>query len=398
MNNYTDNNAIINVLGTLYKHPELIEQEDKYFFDIDDYTSQFHKVIFSSIYNLKLNGLHKISTVDIEMYLEKTPNLYATYEQGKGTAFLESVSEVIDVAKFDYYYMRVKKFTLLRRLYSCGVDVSSFYDPNEILDQNKITKQENWFEFTSLEEMANQISDSIQRVIDTSVTSTLRAGCQAGEGLKELIARMKDSPEIGIPMYGDVKNTIYRGARLKKFYLCSAPTGAGKTRKMIADSCMFSMDEIYEQGKWQHIGSKQPTLVITTELEPEEVQTMLTAFVSNVSEGHILNADFRDGEEARIEYAIEQIEKAPLWIEQLSDFSLRDIENTIRRYVREHGVKYVAFDYIMTSMKILEEITKRSGGVKLREDQILLMMSMRLKDLCNELGIFIESATQISGE
>ena len=52
----------------------------------------------------------------------------------------------------------------------------------------------------------------------------------------------------------------------------------------------------------------------------------------------------------------------------------------------------------MTSMKILEEITKRSGGVKLREDQILLMMSMRLKDLCNELGIFIESATQISGE
>lgn len=114
-----------------------------------------------------------------------------------------------------------------------------------------------------------------------------------------------------------------------------------KTRKMIADACMFAMDEIYENGKWQHLGSKQPSLVITTELEPEEVQTMMTAFVANVTEGHILNADFKDGEEARIEYAIQQIEKAPLWIEQLSDFSLRDIENTIRRYVRENGVKYI---------------------------------------------------------
>ncbi len=228
MSNYIDNNAIINVLGTIYKHPELIEQEDKYFFDVDDYVSSFHRVIFTAIYNLKLNGLHKISTIDIEMYLEKTPSLYATYEQGKGSSFLEKVSEVVDLNKFDYYYSRIKKFTLLRRLYDYGVDsVVKFYDPNEIIDQKKINLQEQWFEQTSLEEMANQISDNIQQIIDDSVTSTLRVGCQAGEGLKDLIARMKASPEIGIPMYGEVKNTIYRGARLKKFYLCSAPTGAG---------------------------------------------------------------------------------------------------------------------------------------------------------------------------
>lgn len=49
-------------------------------------------------------------------------------------------------------------------------------------------------------------------------------------------------------------------------------------------------------------------------------------------------------------------------------------------------------------MKILEEITKRSGGVKLREDNILFMISIRLKDLCNELGVFIMSATQLNGD
>lgn len=55
-------------------------------------------------------------------------------------------------------------------------------------------------------------------------------------------------------------------------------------------------------------------------------------------------------------------------------------------------------DYIHTSLKILEEITRRSGGVKLREDNILFMLSTRLKDICNQYGVFIMSATQLNGD
>ena len=80
----------------------------------------------------------------------------------------------------------------------------------------------------------------------------------------------------------------------------------------------------------------------------------------------------------------------------MPDFSLQDIEDRIRRNIRDHDVKYVCHDYIHTSIKILEEITRRSGGVKLREDNILFMLAIRLKDLCNEYGIFIISATQLN--
>ena len=48
-------------------------------------------------------------------------------------------------------------------------------------------------------------------------------------------------------------------------------------------------------------------------------------------------------------------------------------------------------------MKILEEITRKSGGVKLREDNILFMLSNKLKDICNQYGVFILSATQLNG-
>lgn len=49
-------------------------------------------------------------------------------------------------------------------------------------------------------------------------------------------------------------------------------------------------------------------------------------------------------------------------------------------------------------MKILEEITRRSGGVKLREDNILFMLSNKIKDICNEYGVFIMSATQLNAD
>ena len=49
-------------------------------------------------------------------------------------------------------------------------------------------------------------------------------------------------------------------------------------------------------------------------------------------------------------------------------------------------------------MKILEEVTRRSGGVRLREANILFMLSIKLKDICNINDVFIFSATQLNGD
>ena len=57
-----------------------------------------------------------------------------------------------------------------------------------------------------------------------------------------------------------------------------------------------------------------------------------------------------------------------------------------------------AVDNADTAVKILEEITKRSGGVRLREDNILFMLSARLKDICVKYNVFMMSATQLNGD
>lgn len=179
----------------------------------------------------------------------------------------------------------------------------------------------------------------------------------------------------------------------------SAGTGVGKTRSMIADACFIACSKIYDENfGWIKCGTQEPVLFITTEQELEEIQTMMLAFLSNVNEEHILNGEYVEDEEKRVNEAIEILEKAPLFVEELPDFSLKDVEDKIKKNIREHDVKYIFHDYIHTSLKILEEITRRSGGIKLREDNVLFMLSTRLKDLCNKYGVFIMSATQLNGD
>ena len=171
------------------------------------------------------------------------------------------------------------------------------------------------------------------------------------------------------------------------------------TRANVADACNFACNKIYDETfGWISNGKKNPTLFIATEQDLEEIQTLMLAFISNVNEAHILDGEYEEGEEERVRKAAEIIADSPLYVKECPDFSIKDIENTIKKEIREHDVSYIVFDYLQTSMKILEEITRRSGGVRLREDNILFMFSSRLKDMCNLYGVFIITGTQLSAE
>ena len=396
--NYVDTMSIMQVIGCVYKDPQLLEIEDKYKIAEYDFENDFHKIVVGAIYKIHELGAKQISLESISDFLSTRPKHEAIYKNQKGEEWLLKVVENASLATFDYYYARMKKMTLLRMYEAHGVDVSDIYDPNNILDIKKKQFQEEQLDNLSTEQIADLIDKKIEDIRSQYVDEDLDESYQAGEGAEDLIDKFKEHPEVGIPMYGPLINTVTRGARLKKFYLRSAATGVGKTRSMIADACYFACDEIYDENfGWIKNGIAQPTLFITTEQELEEIQTMMMAFISNVNEDHILNGLYEPGEEDRVRRAAAILSRAPLYIEELPDFSLQDVENKIKKGIREYNIKYVCHDYIHTSMKILEEITRKSGGVKLREDNILFMLSTRLKDLCNKYGVFILSATQLNG-
>ena len=401
MSKYVDIPSIVQVIGAIYNNPSLLDEDDKYFFNEEDFTEEFHKILFGSIYNLHALWAKEISLNAIEDYLEQRPKKLAIYKSNKGPEYLQKLSQSTQLAAFDYYYGRMKKMTLMRMYHEvAGLDLSWLYDTDNILDLKKKQAQEDWLDNTTIEEIADLIDKKITDIRLTYADNAQGSLVNAGDGALELLERLKETPELGYPLYGPLINTVSRGARLKKFYLRSAATGVGKTRSMIADVCSIACDKIYssEQKAWISNGTKEPAMFITTEQELDEIQTMMIAFLSDVDEEHIINGEYFVGEWERVTYAANLLKKCPLYVEQLPDFSLKDIENTIKRGIRDHGVRYIFFDYIHSSMKILGEISSKAGVKGLREDNILFMISIRLKDLCNQYGVFIMTATQLNAD
>ena len=395
---YVDTTSVMQVIGCVFNNPEILDITDKYTIVDEDFSDQFHKTVFGAIYKIHELGAKKITLENISDFLSSRPKSAALYKQNKGEEWLLKVSEMCMASAFDYYYGRLKKFSLLRAYDNYGVDISDIYDIDNILDTQKKQLQEDQLDNSTLEQIADRVEGKIEEIRLQYVDDSFGEAQHASEGIYDLIEKFKKHPEVGVPLYGPLINTVTRGARLKKFYLRSAATGIGKTRSMIADCCYIGCNKIYDENfGWIGSGPSEPTLFITTEQELEEIQTMMLAFLSNVNEEHILNGEYLEGEEERVLQAAKLLENSPIYVEELPDFSLKDVEDKIKKNIREHDVKYVFHDYIHTSLKILEEITRRSGGVKLREDNILFMLSTRLKDICNKYGVFIMSATQLNG-
>lgn len=397
---YVDPTAITQVIGCVYNTPQLLDFTDRYTITDEDFVDEFHRIVFGAIYKIHELGAQKITLENISDFLSSRPKYEATFKVNKGEEWLLKVSENAKPLSFDYYYGRLKKMSLLRAYDRYGIDVSFIYDPDNILDTEKKQLQEDNLDNSSLEHIAQLIDDRIEQIKYEYVNDVEGVAVQAGDGIFELLDDLEQHPIAGSPLYGPLINTVTRGARLKKFYLRSAATGVGKTRSMIADSCYIACNRIYDDtfGSWIKNGIQEPVLYITTEQDKNEIQTMMLAFLSNVNEEHIIYNEYQGNEKERVIEAAKILKDSPLYIRELPDFSLQDVENEIKKGIRDHDVKYIFHDYIHTSMKILEEITRRSGGVKLREDNILFMLSNKLKDICNQYGVFIMSATQLNGD
>ena len=395
---YIDKKALMQVLGSMINKPLLLERTDKYAFHEEDFGENFYKIIYGTVTHLREQGLKQVSLIDIENYLVERPVLYQKYKDNKGPEYIQRITEVAELANFDHYYKRLKKMTLLRMYQKSGVDISWLCDPN-LLNVQKKQEQENWLDNTSIIEISADIDKHLEGIKSEYLNSLSKTSIHASDQLQELLDSLDGNPEFGIPLQGAHLNSIVRGARLGKFYLLSAATGAGKTRLGAANACAFSIPTIYDssKGAWVNTGVSEPTLFMATEQDYDEIQTIIVAYVADVDEEHILEGTCSTEEKERIREAVKIIREAPLWIEKLNNFSMEDIENAIRRHAIDNGVRYVVHDYMFTSMKIMSEVTSRSG-IKLREDQVLLMMSIRFKEIALELDLYMQSATQLSAD
>lgn len=130
-------------------------------------------------------------------------------------------------------------------------------------------------------------------------------------------------------------------------------------------------------------------------MEKDEIQTLILAFLSGVNEDKILRNTYDNPlEKERVKHAVDLMKEYSenfIFI-RVADPSVAQVKAMIRKEVLKHDIYYVFYDYIFSSPALSNEYK----GLGLRDDLLLLYLSTALKDLANELGVFMMSATQLA--
>ena len=393
----SDKNAMMQIIGCLLKNP-MILIDTKYILTKNDFDLPLAKNIFHAISNLfQQYKVENISIVDIDNYFQKTEAGYDNFKKQNGLQYLNDCLEISNLSSFDFYYDRLKKMSALRALKNDGFDISKIYNENEF-DLVKEQKQQEKLDRMTVQDIFDTYTKSISDLQYDYVCKDDSEEGPIASGVDKLFEELQQNPEIGIPLQGDIYNTIVRGARLKKFYLISGASGTGKTRQMVGHACTIAFPERYDTktNRWIVTGKGNKILFFATEMDKEETQTMILAHISGINEDKILNNYYETPEEKqRIYDAIKIMDyyKDNFIFVRIGDPSIGQIKALIKKEVLKYNMKYVFYDYIFSSPGLLMEYK----DLNLREDVVLTMLSTALKDLANELNVFIMSGTQLNG-
>ena len=398
----SDRMAYRQIVGSLMYNPLLFLE----YTDIlpTDFDNKVARVCFIAIHNLYEEGATKLTVIEVEEEVLKNNGASAAiYKNDGGLEFLKIAYEFAEPSNFELYYNRLKKYSLLRRLKKEHYDISDYYKEDKDLTEpiEEIYLQER-FDNATLEDILNNVEGKYNLIRNDFLNGGKKKGDPA-EGIFELIEEFQKKPNIGPSLEGKYFSSACRGAREGCFYLKSASSGSGKTRTAVFDACRIAYPMRWSHEKQNFIkeidaegNERQPrkTLFIVTEMDKEELQSIILAYLSGVNESHILTGQYDLGELSRVKFAakIMKMYAGYLFVEEISDPNLVNIESTIKKYATIDNIKYCFFDYIHTTATMLNQFAKNN----LREDVVLMMMANQLKQLAKDYGIFIFSATQVN--
>lgn len=389
---------IHNLLGCLCDNPQLLLEDKEIKLDNKMFGENLYKIIFGAINNIIVNNINikKITPVDIDNEIAKVPKNYKFCEDNNGFLFIKSFCNHFNLDIFKSNYNRIKKFALLRDLHDIGVDVSDIYDYETIvLEKQKIQNEK--LENMELNDIINVINGKLAGIKTKWEVEGGYESHMVGEGLDTLLQRLHSKPEYGYPYFNGYYNAIFRGMKKRKLVIRSAGTGVGKTRLALADIASISAKEIYnlENKKWISNGEVRASDFISTELQIEELQTCLIAIISGVAEDIIKAGNFTADVYERVHHAIDILKESPIYLHEIEDFSIDDIETILESDILKHDVEYCFFDYIQVVPK-LSLTLQEAFGMGLREDQIIVNLANRLKNIANKYNIYLSTSTQLN--
>ena len=389
-----DKNSIMQIFGSLMKHPQYLSETDRYNLTLDDFYYKFDKYVFAAIDNLYRNGAQRIQPIDVENYLQTNAAASTIFKNNNGIEYLQDADYLAEEKNFEFYYKRLKKVNLLTRLQKNGIDTSEFYI--EDLTKPNALEVNQKFEELDIDDILEGLKKKLLGIEREFIQHEVTQTESAFYNIKEIIEAAAEGADIGVPIQGEILNEVLAGARLGTLIIRSAGSGTGKTRQAVGDACLIAYPFRYEDSKkeWVQIGTGKKVLFIATEQTIPEIQKMILAYLTGFNESKFRYGNFTEKEERIIKQALWVMEqyKDNFFIVQMPNPRIDLVKNLVREQVLLHDIEYVFYDYIFISPSLLSEFK----GVALRNDEILLMFSTALKELAVELNVCMFTSTQVN--
>lgn len=391
-----DNNLAMDTLGCIINDLNILRDRECSL-QPRDFADDFHKNLFLVLQNMSLEkDIKEVDGLSVDSYISSYPDLHAQFMAKDGVKYIDTLKVRSANVSYEYSSKMLVKFSLLRKFHTVGMDISKIFNPNEI-NPAVYTKQYKELEKSTVSSIKDYFKEKLIEIDLEYANNSDAYSFKGGEGIKALIERCKTAPKWGKSFQSGLFNAVFRGMQGSKLMIRSAGTGGSKTRQSIGDMCNLAVEERYNKKtkKWIKNNNTQSACFISTELTDEELQLAMLSTVAGVEEDKIKDGLFTKEEEERLNWASELLERAEIYCEYISDFSIDDIENIIEKNIIRHGVGFVFFDYIQIVPKLARELNKLFG-YNLREDQMLSQFSSSLKTIANKYDVFVLTSTQLN--
>lgn len=373
-----DSQAARLCLGAMLIKPSFA-LSDKFPLTKQDFEPQiFHLRLYQAITALAKRGAQSISAMDCYALCANNAEVKRVFDDNSLVDFIDTIKQIVSVDNFELYWTGVRKATLLREYAKAGFDISRFEGE---LEKHGIQEILDYYDGLAINIRKQFYQDKSTREL------------RAGDGFEEIKERFKTEPAFGATTFSRYLNTAARGWQQGQLTMHGAVSGSGKTGVALYNAALVACPELWDDDA----GCYQPNpcyqhkaaLFIQYELnDQEELTPKLIGSISGVPTYHLLNGNYDDGEEERVDKAIEILHDSNIYFVTMPSFTNDKLKACIKEYATLHDVGYVVFDYVSQQSTVSSDIAKKNG-VATRSDQVLSDIVSNLKDIAVENNVAI---------
>lgn len=299
----------------------------------------------------------------------------------------------------------IKKYSLISSLKERGFNVQDY------LKQTKEGVYEN-IDKVTLDEIKTKMFTEFEHLFENYDTSEE----VTTYNLKDVDVSKEEVQAYGHLFANEAYNYFIGGQKEGVLFLRSALSGGSKSRQSLEDALSVACNEMFdtksnnfkqimayvyneETKDYEYQPQKtEPVVFMSTELNVISLRYASEAFISKVDEQIIRKRQYQEGDaiHQRILRAREIINNSQIFLQYIPNFTIKILEQEVRKYCTYYNCKKYYFDYIHLTPALSKEITSSLGNVSSQADwQILAKLARALERLVNQYNIFLSTSAQI---